>query len=88
MGISKNLPLQHNKQLVTVDYCVSGSSSIDENTVWYSGIYTTTDKNIDKLKQIFESKDFSKYCSLVGKDMNGGYISISSKMIKEYGINK
>ena len=28
MGISKNLPLQHNKQLVTVDYCVSGSSSI------------------------------------------------------------
>lgn len=61
---------------------------LDENTVCYSGIYTTTDKNIDKLKQIFESKDFSKYCSLVGKDMNGGYISISSKMIKEYGIYK
>ena len=30
MGISKNLPLQHNKQLVTVDYCVSGSSSIKD----------------------------------------------------------
>jgi len=28
MGISKNFPLQHNKQLVTVDYCISGSNSI------------------------------------------------------------
>lgn len=60
---------------------------LDENTVCYSGIYTTTDENIEELKKIYESKDFSKYCSLVGKDMNGGYISISSKMIKHFGIN-
>ena len=61
---------------------------LDENTVCYSGIYTTTDENIEELKKIYESKDFSRYCSLVGKDMNGGYISVSSKMIKEYGFEK
>lgn len=61
---------------------------LDENTVCYSGIYTTTDENIEELKKIYESKDFSRYCSLVGKDMNGGYISVSSKMIKEYGLKK
>ena len=61
---------------------------MDENTVCYSGIYTTTDENIEELKKIYESKDFSRYCSLVGKDMNGGYISVSSKMIKEYGFKK
>lgn len=61
---------------------------LNENTVCYSGIYTTTDENIEELKKIFESKDFSRYCSLVGKDMNGGYISVSSKMIKDYGFEK
>lgn len=61
---------------------------LNENTVCYSGIYTTTDENIEELKKIFESKDFSRYCSLVGKDMNGGYISVSSKMIKYYGFEK
>ena len=61
---------------------------LDKNTVCYSGIYTTADENIEELKKIYESKDFSRYCSLVGKDMNGGYVSVSTKMIREYGIKE
>lgn len=78
--IFKHIINKKNPQIITY--------LLDEDTVCYSGIYTTTDENIEELKKIFESKDFSKYCSLVGKDMNGGYISVSSKMIKDYGFEK
>lgn len=78
--IFKHIINKKNPQIITY--------LLDENTVCYSGIYTTTDENIEELKKIFESKDFSRYCSLVGKDMNGGYISVSSKMIKDYGFEK
>lgn len=34
---------------------------------------------------IFESDEFSRYCAMVGKDMAGGYVGISTKMVKEFG---
>lgn len=34
---------------------------------------------------IFQSPDFAKYCSMVGKDMAGGYVGISTKMVKQFG---
>lgn len=34
---------------------------------------------------IFKSDDFAKYCVLVGKDMSGGYVGISTKMVKQFG---
>ena len=34
---------------------------------------------------IFQSSDFAKYCSMVGKDMAGGYVGISTKMVKQFG---
>ena len=61
---------------------------LNDDTIVYSGIYITTDNDIEEIKKIFESKDFARYCSLVGKDMNGGYVSVSSKMVKNYGIKE
>lgn len=34
---------------------------------------------------IFVSDDFAKYCSMIGKDMSGGYVGISTKMVKQFG---
>lgn len=34
---------------------------------------------------IFISEDFVKYCSMIGKDMAGGYVGISTKMVKQFG---
>lgn len=35
---------------------------------------------------IFISDDFVKYCSMIGKDKSGGYVEISTKMVKQFGI--
>ena len=35
--------------------------------------------------KIFQSPDFAKYCSMVGKDMASGYVGISTKMVKQFG---
>lgn len=60
---------------------------LDEDIVVYSGIYTIPNNySINKLIHIFQSKDFEKYVTLVGKDMSGGYITISTKNVSEYGI--
>ena len=45
-------------------------------------------KKLEKIKEILTSDDFYKYCMLVGKDMQGGYVSISGTFIKNYGIPK
>lgn len=34
---------------------------------------------------IFASDDFAKYCTMIGKDMSGGYIGVSTKMVKQFG---
>lgn len=34
---------------------------------------------------IFKSDVFAKYCAMVGKDMSGGYVGISTKMVKSFG---
>lgn len=35
--------------------------------------------------KILSSNDFAKYCAMVGKDMSGGYVGISTKMVKLFG---
>lgn len=62
---------------------------LDKDVVVYSGCYSVVcgDKlSIDDICRIIASPDFMKYCRLKGKSMSGGYFSISSKIIKEYGI--
>ena len=34
---------------------------------------------------IFNSEEFAKYCAMVGKDMSGGYVGISTTMVKNFG---
>lgn len=34
---------------------------------------------------IFKSADFCRYCAMIGKDMSGGYVGISTKMVKVFG---
>lgn len=41
---------------------------------------------LKKICTIFASTKFARYCSLIGKDVAGGYVSISTKMMKEFGI--
>ena len=43
------------------------------------------DKELEEVRGILASSDFHKYCVLVGKDMQGGYVSVSSVFVKNYG---
>ena len=43
------------------------------------------DKELEEVRGILTSPDFHKYCVLVGKDMQGGYVSVSSVFVKNYG---
>ena len=75
-------------------------TTIDKNNVTISkladlnnGIQTESGRNVTlseyalrKVRDIYASDDFAKYCSLTGKDMSGGYISVSTKTIKQFGI--
>ena len=62
---------------------------LDEDVIVYSGMYTTTkQEQIEEIFDIFASADFAKYCSIIGRDMSGGYVSISTKMVKQFGIGE
>lgn len=43
------------------------------------------DEELCEVKHVLESDDFCHYCKLVGKDMSGGYVGISSVFVKNYG---
>lgn len=62
---------------------------LDEDVIVYSGMYTTTkQEQLEEISDIFASANFAKYCSIIGKDMSGGYVSISTKMVKQFGIEE
>lgn len=42
---------------------------------------------LQNLCAIFASPDFATYCSLVGKDLSGGYVSVSTRQVKRFGID-
>lgn len=56
---------------------------VDNETLIYSGIYITS-KFINEVKEILESKTFFSYAHIVGKNLSGGFKSISSSNIKNY----
>lgn len=55
----------------------------------YSGRYITaeTEKSLQKAYDIFKSEEFARYCALVGKDKAGGYVDVSTKAVKEFGVD-
>ena len=62
---------------------------LDEDVVVYSGRYITaeTEEELQKAYGIFKSEEFARYCALVGKNKAGGYVEVSTKAVKEFGIN-
>ena len=61
---------------------------LDEDVIVYTGLYIT--EKTYPLKEIYDllnTPEFSKYCYLLGKNINGGYVYFSSVALKKYGIN-
>lgn len=63
---------------------------MDEDVVVYSGRYITaeTEEDLQKAYSIFKSEEFARYCALVGKNKAGGYVEVSTKAIKEFGVRE
>lgn len=63
---------------------------LDEGVVVYSGRYITaeTEEDLHKAYNIFKSEEFARYCALVGKNKSGGYVEVSTKAVKEFGIQE
>ncbi len=89
-GRSQAVQSAHNKKIV-VNVLVNGavnSEIVDSDIMVYSGIFITPTKvnDIEFIKKNLEESQFLKYARLLGKDMQGGYKSITSKIIKDYPI--
>lgn len=59
-----------------------------KNNVVSTSCASDSCRHLEKIKNIISDSDFKRYCVLSGKDMSGGYVSVSSKIIKNYGIQK
>lgn len=88
-GRSQGLTNMHKEKLV-IKHIVRNTAEgqiqvmrLPADTYVYSGIFVTGD-NLEEVQQILQSESFYKYVCLVGKDMSGGYKSITTKMIKQY----
>jgi adenine-specific DNA-methyltransferase len=59
---------------------------VPAGTLVYSGLFITETGmfSLKQVKSIIESKEFINYCRLTGKDMSGGYKSVSAPLIKRY----
>lgn len=91
-GRSQGVQSMHNEKIV-LGTLVNGSIKyyrVPSDVMMYSGLFITkNNSSIDWyiIEEILASDDFYRYIRLTGKDFSGGYKSITSKQIKEYGIN-
>lgn len=86
-GRSQGVQTTINHKLV-VDPIVNPSSKVicipaEKETVVYSGIFITGE-NLNEIKEILSSENFVKYVEIHGKDMQNGYKSLTTKIIKNY----
>ena len=67
-----------------------GILTLDDDVVVYSGRYVTagTEEDLQKAYNIFKSEEFARYCALVGKNKAGGYVDVSTKAVKEFGVQE
>ena len=64
---------------------------LEKDIYVYSGIFITKkspEYNWDIIINILKSEEFKKYIFIKGKDFSGGYKSITTKLIKDFPINK
>lgn len=61
---------------------------LDSDVVVYSGIYVTAwdDADLDYMQRVLSSEEFCWYAKAVGKDMSGGYKSVSAKVVGRFGL--
>ena len=61
---------------------------LSSDTIPYSGIYITSDENnLNRAKEILESKEFLQYVKDIGINASGESIRITSKDINNYMFN-
>ena len=60
--------------------------ALPPDVVVYAGLFVTCDKIEDlyRVKNILESKDFARWCGIVGQTKAGGYAAIGSKDVKDF----
>lgn len=91
-GRSQGLNTLYQKKLVFSHYINKKEDKInvcelDEDVFVYSGLFTVKkneDVDLDKIKNVYESNDFIKYCKIVGKPISGNFCYVSSKQIKDF----
>lgn len=86
-GRSQGIQTMINDKIV-IDPIVNPNGKViclpaDKNAIVYSGIFITGE-NLEEIREILTSKNFVKYVSLYGKDMQNGYKSLTTKIIKNY----
>ena len=64
---------------------------VEKDVAVYSGMYIIakedSNDNLKTILDILSSDYYSRYCSTVGKDIAGGYVCISTKMIENFGFS-
>lgn len=60
--------------------------SVPADAVVYAGVFITAGNNseLDRAQKWLRSPEFARYARLVGKDMSGGYKSITAKQINQF----
>lgn len=90
-GRSQGLQTSHREKIVVstlVNGCVH-FFRLPENVLVYSGIFITQklpDVDWQIVEQVLGSAAFFQYVRLTGKDMSGGYKTLSSKTIKTFAV--
>jgi len=91
-GRSQGLRNMHNKKIAISPVFKDRVNFhfLDKDVYVYSGIFITKKSNIelDILRDVFESEEFKKFIKIKGKDLSNGYKSITTKLIKEFPIDK
>ncbi|MCY4418451.1 MAG: Eco57I restriction-modification methylase domain-containing protein [Cytophagales bacterium] len=90
-GRSQSIQTIHKKKLI-IDQIVNGKVNVcqvDSDTMAYSGIILTLkwDKTpLHDIKEMLGTDEFLKYARFLGKDMQNDYKTITTSIIRQYGI--
>lgn len=91
-GRRQGLKTLYQKKLVFSHYINKKEDKVNvyelnEDVFVYSGLFTVKkneDVDFNKIKSVYESSDFIKYCKIVGKPISGNFCYVSSKQIKDF----
>lgn len=91
-GRSQGVQTMHQEKIVLSTMMDSEIKfhKISADVMVYSGIFITrksTDVPWAIIENLLLSKDFVKFVRLTGKDLSGGYKSVTTKQIKDFRIN-